>query len=72
VKWRRRPKAFKRVLQLSVREVDSQGLPLKYLSVAGLNYVWTKVAAMGGTVNQGYCEQYKEKRIGDAARCKTE
>jgi hypothetical protein len=55
-----------------VREVDSQGLLLKYLSVAGLNYVWTKVAAMGGTVNQGYCRRYEEKRIEGAARYKTE
>ena len=72
MKWRRRPKAFKRALQHSVREPYSQGLLLKYLSVGGLNYVWTRVAAMGGTVNIGYCGLYEEKRIGDAARYETE
>jgi hypothetical protein len=50
----------------------AKDLRLKYLSVDGLNYVWTKVAVMGGTVKLGNCEPYEEKRIGDAARYKTE
>ena len=46
----------------------AKDLLLNYLPIYGLNYVWTKVAVMGGTVKLGNCEPYEEKRIGDAAR----
>jgi hypothetical protein len=50
----------------------AKDLLLKYLSVDGLNYVWTKVATMCGTVKIGYCERFEEKKIGGAARWETE
>ena len=46
----------------------AKDLLLMYLSVDDLNYVWSKVATMGGTVKTGYREPYEEKRIGGAAR----